>query len=132
VSLFLKLILTQNQNLLNDFSMFLFCRTLKAVSIAAVLNHWPVIAFSATPHQTVVQLQPKCFPKRQQFVSYSNKRNSEPEVQEEYVNDLGISDEIPDDILDELNAGQPSELLVMQDVSAALSFGTILTIIDNT
>ena len=49
--------------------------------------------------------------------SHSNKSENEPEII--YVDEAGgNNDEVPDGVLDELKASQPSELEIMKDVSS--------------
>ncbi len=49
--------------------------------------------------------------------SHSNKSENEPEII--YVDEAGgNNDEVPDDVIEELKAGQPSDLVIMKDVSS--------------
>ena len=58
-------------------------------------------------------------PKRKRalvFVYHSNKSENEPEII--YVDEVinNNNNELPNDVLEEMRAGQPSELIIMKDV----------------
>ena len=70
---------------------------------------------SIQPFMINQRFRPK-FPSRLRF-SHSNKSDNEQEII--YVDEASSQDNtIPDDVLEEMNAGQPSELVIMKDVSS--------------
>jgi hypothetical protein len=59
--------------------------------------------------------QPRC--RIRSYFSHSNKGENEPEII--YVDEVSSDGNvIPDDVIEEMNAGQPSDLIIMKDVSS--------------